>query len=409
MADFDLMRQLAQDDGGKIILLVMDGLGDLPLVDGGLTPLEAASTPNLDRLAREGSTGLSIPIAHGIEPGSGPAHLALFGYDPLGYSVGRGALEAAGIGLDIYSGDVAARGNFCTVDDNGLITDRRAGRISTEKGSQAAARLDQIELPGVAVTVREVKEHRFALLLRGEGLDHHLEDTDPLAVGKAPLLVHPSPEATNSPQAQHTADLANRFIEQAREQLKDHHPANMVTLRGFAGDPELPKFQEVYKLKAACVAVYPMYRGVSQLVGMDIIETSSHDTTQDEFSRLAAIWGDYDFFFVHVKYTDSRGEDGDFEAKAAVIEEVDVALPILLDLQPDVLVVTGDHSTPAKLRSHSWHPVPTLLWAPATHMPDRVAGFGERECMQGALGQFPAVDLMPLAMAHAKRLARFGA
>ncbi len=406
MANFDLMRRLAKDNGGRIILLVLDGLGGLPLEVDGPTELEAATKPNLDRLAREGSNGLSIPIARGIEPGSGPGHLALFGYDPLVYDIGRGALEAAGIGIDLHPGDVAARGNFCTVDEKGLIVDRRAGRISTAEGAKAVASLSDIRLPGVEVVVQEVKEHRFALVLRGDGLDPNIHDTDPLVVGEAPLPAIPS---VDTPQARHTAELINQFVAQARERLKGHHPANMLTLRGFAGDPALPKFKDVYKLNAACVAVYPMYKGVSRLVGMTIIETDEHDTPLDEFQRVAANWEHYDFFFVHVKYTDSRGEDGDFDAKVAVIEEVDAALPALLDLQPDVLVVTGDHSTPAKMRTHSFHPVPTLIWAPATHLRDHVTGFGERSCMTGALGQFPATDLMPLVLAHAGRLNRYGA
>lgn len=406
MANFDLMRRLVTESGGKIVLLVMDGLGGLPVALDGPTELEAASTPNLDRLAREGSVGLSIPVARGITPGSGPAHLAMFGYDPLVYDIGRGTLEAVGIGIDMQPGDVAARGNFCTVDDKGLITDRRAGRIPSEKGAAAVKALKDVTLPGVTVTVEPVKEYRFCLHLRGEGLDHRLDDTDPQGTGKAPLPVRP---LVDDPAAKRTTELVNQWIEQARTRLKDHHPANMLTLRGFATDPHLPKYRDVYKLRAACVAVYPMYKGVSRLVGMDVIETDAHDEPTDEFRRVAAVWEQYDFFFVHVKYTDSRGEDGDFEAKAKVIEQVDMALPTLLDLKPDVLIVTGDHSTPARLRSHSWHPVPTLLYAPQAHMRDGAECFGERECLKGALGQFPATDLMPLALAHALRFERYGA
>ncbi len=404
MANLDLMRRLTLSEGGKIILLVLDGLGGLPLEVDGPTELEAATTPNLDRLAREGSTGLTIPIARGIEPGSGPAHLALFGYDPLVYDIGRGALEAAGIGLNVGPGDVAARGNFCTIDEHGLITDRRAGRIPTEKGAEAVRSLCEIIVPEVQIDVQEVKEHRFALVLRGEGLDSRVSETDPLGTQLAPLPVRPEVD-----EAKRTADLLNQWIAQAREKLKAHHPANMVTLRGFATDPNLPKFQDVYKLNPACVAVYPMYKGVSRLVGMDIIETGAHDTPLDEFNRVADAWPSYDFVFCHIKATDSRGEDGNFDSKVAVIEEVDAALPALLDLNPSVVVVTGDHSTPAKMKQHSFHPVPILIWAPETHRRDEVAGFGERECTKGGLGQFPATDVMPLALAHAKRLSRYGA
>jgi len=404
MANFDLMRRLTVEKGGKIVLLVMDGLGGLPREQGGPTELEAAQTPNLDRLAREGCTGLSIPIARGVAPGSGPAHLALFGYDPLVYEIGRGVLEATGIGLQVRPGDVAIRGNFCTVDENGLITDRRAGRISTEEGAKRVEVLKGIKVPGVEIDIEIAKEYRFAMVLRGEGLHGAIADTDPQATGVAPL-----PARAPDPAAEKTAQLVNQWLAEARRVLKGHEPANMCTLRGFAMEPGLPKYSDVYKLKAACVAVYPMYKGVAGLVGMDVIETTAHDTTADEFNHVARIWNDYDFVFCHIKYTDSRGEDGNFDAKVKVIEGVDEALPILLDLKPDVLIVTGDHSTPATYMAHSWHPVPTLLWAPGTHMTDRAQAFGERECMTGGLGQFPATDLMPMALAHARRLQKFGA
>jgi 2,3-bisphosphoglycerate-independent phosphoglycerate mutase len=404
MANFDLLRRLTLNKGGKIVLLVMDGLGGLPREQGGKTELETANTPNLDRLAREGTTGLSIPMPRGIAPGSGPAHLALFGYDPLVYEIGRGVLEATGIGLEVNPGDVAIRGNFCTVDDKGLITDRRAGRISTEEGAKRVALLRDIKLPGVSIDIEIAKDYRFAMVLRGTGLNANIADTDPQATGVAPL-----PAKALEPAAEKTAELINQWLKAARERLKGQEPANMCTLRGFAMEPGLPKYSDVYKLKAACVAVYPMYKGVSRLVGMDVIETGAHDTTADEFNHIARIWNDYDFVFCHVKYTDSRGEDGDFDAKVKVIEGVDEALPILLNIKPDVLIVTGDHSTPATYKAHSWHPVPTLLWAPGVHMTDRSDCFGERECITGGLGQFPATDLMPLALAHANRLAKFGA
>jgi 2,3-bisphosphoglycerate-independent phosphoglycerate mutase len=404
MANFDLIRRLVTDKGGKIILLVMDGLGGLPRPQDGLTELEAAHTPNLDRLAREGSVGLSIPIARGITPGSGPAHQALFGYDPLVYEIGRGVLEATGIGLLVNPGDVAIRGNFCTIDAAGNITDRRAGRIPTEEGAKRVALLKDIKLPGVKIDVEIAQDYRFAIVLRGEGLNGAIADTDPQATGVPPLAAR----ALN-PAAEHTAQLVNQWLTEAKKRLQGQEPANFCTLRGFAMEPGLPPYADVYKLKAACVAVYPMYKGVSHLVGMKVIETTSHDTTEEEFQHVARIWNDYDFIFCHIKYTDSRGEDGNFDAKVKVIEGVDAALPILLGLNPDVLIVTGDHSTPAMYKAHSWHPVPTLLWAPKTHMPDRAQAFGERECMCGALGQFPATDLMPLALAHANRLQKFGA
>jgi 2,3-bisphosphoglycerate-independent phosphoglycerate mutase len=404
MANFDLTRKLALKEGGKIILLVMDGLGGLPKTPDGLTELETANTPNMDRLAREGSTGLSIPVARGIAPGSGPAHMALFGYDPIVYDIGRGVLEAIGIGLEVESGDVAVRGNFCTIDANGLITDRRAGRIPTEEGEKRVELLKQIKIDGVETQVKAGEGYRFAVVMRGDGLSDQVEDTDPQATGVAPLAARAS-----SPAGEKTAALANQWLAAAQERLRGQEPANMVTLRGFATDPNLPKYKDVYHLNAACVAVYPMYKGVSRLVGMNVIATDAHDTIADEFNKVAEIWDRFDFVFCHVKYTDSRGEDGNFDAKVQVIEEVDRQLPTLLGLNPDVLIITGDHSTPATYKAHSWHPVPTLLWAPGTAMPGRVQGFGERECVYGTLGQFPAADLMQLALAHARRLQKFGA
>ena len=307
------------------------------------------------------------------------------------------------MGVAVGPHDVAARGNFCTVDAQGLITDRRAGRIATDKSSAIVARLAQIKINGIAIEVKPVKEHRFVVVFRGAGLLPDLTDTDPQKVGAAPL-----PVRARQPDAQRTADIVNQWISGARTLLKDEPQANALTLRGFSADPNLPKFGDIYKLKAACIAAYPMYRGVAQLVGM-AVQQFSGDKPEDEFNHLKQIWNDYDFFFIHIKYTDSRGEDGNFEAKVAVIEAVDAALPIVLDLQPDVLVVTGDHCTPSRLKSHSWHPSPVLLWAPATHLPDRANEFGERACMSGGLGHVPATELMPLALAHAQRLEKYGA
>ncbi len=402
MADFELLKDLLVPGQTKIVLLVMDGLGGIPREPNGPTELEQARTPNLDRLAVEGSLGLTIPVRPGITPGSGPAHLALFGYDPVQYQIGRGVLESLGIGFDLQSGDVAARGNFCTVDEDGNIIDRRAGRIPTSTCVELCNRLRPVTLPGVEVFVEPVKEYRFCLILRGENLDGRIDDTDPQR--KAPPLA----AGALAPEAEATAALINEWIGKAREILKDEHPANMLTLRGIASDPGLPRFPDVYGLRSACVAVYPMYKGVSRLVGMDVIEFDG-ESPADEFETVKSFWEAYDFFFVHVKPTDSRGEDGDFEGKAKVIETVDAALPALLDLKPDVLIVTGDHSTPSVLKSHSWHPVPTLLWAPNAARRDEGAAFGETACLKGSLGIFSATDLMPLALAHAGRLQKFGA
>lgn len=406
MANFDLMRQLARENGGKIFLLVMDGLGGLPLTLGGLTELETAKTPNMDRLAKEGSLGATIPVRRGITPGSGPAHLGLFGYDPVEYKIGRGILSALGVGLDVKTGDIAARGNFCTVDADGIVTDRRAGRISTEEAMKRVDLLRQIQIPGVEIMVEIEKEYRFVVVMRGEGLSDALADTDPQVIGEKPLPVTPLKQ---DPSTAHTARLFSQWVDEAFERLQDQAPANGVLLRGFATDPNLPKYEDVYKLNAACVAVYPMYKGVSKLVGMQVIDTSGLETPAEEFQKVAEIWDDFDFVFCHIKKTDSYGEDGNFDAKAHLIEEVDAALPIILDLKPDVVIITGDHSTPAKHRSHSWHPVPLLLWSPESHMPDTAEAFGERACLHGALGQIPADDVMPLALAHALRLDKYGA
>lgn len=404
MADFNLMRRLAQPGAGKIVLLVMDGLGGLPIEPGGPTELEAAHTPHLDRLAAEGSCGLSLPIARGVSPGSGPAHLALFGYDPLVYDIGRGVLEALGIGFDLRPDDLAARGNFCTVDEQGLITDRRAGRIPTEVCARLTARLQAgTALAGYELFVQPVKEYRYLFVLRGAGLSSALSETDPLVVGRPSLPVQP---LDDSPEAVHSAALVNDWLRQARALLADEHPANSLNLRGFAKDPGFPQFPDVFNLRAGAIAVYPMYRGVAELVGMDVLDAGA--TLEEEIAALHRHWAEYDFFFVHYKYTDSRGEDGDFAAKVQEIEKVDAVLPRIRELNPDVLIVTGDHSTPALLKSHSWHPVPTILWSP-TALPDPVTTFGERACMAGALGTFPAAELLPLALGHAQRLIRYGA
>ncbi|MEX2161013.1 MAG: 2,3-bisphosphoglycerate-independent phosphoglycerate mutase [Anaerolineales bacterium] len=399
----DYLTSLLRPSTSKIVLLIMDGLGDIAAKPGAQTPLEAAATPNMDRLAAEGSLGRSVPIRPGVTPGSGPAHLALFGYDALQYPVGRGVMEALGIGMDIGAGDVAARGNFCTLDGKGLISDRRAGRISSEEAKPIVASLQSIKLEGAKAEVRHVKEYRFALVLRGKGLTGDIDDTDPQVTGAAPLKA----KALNK-RSQKAAKLANQWVTKANKILARQPKANGLTLRGFGGDPRLPKYADAYGLRAACVAVYPMYRGVSKLVGMDLVSFSG-ETPTDEFAAVKSAWADHDFIFVHVKKTDSMGEDGNFDGKVKIIDGVDQALPDLLALKPDVIAITGDHSTPVPLRMHSWHPVPLLLWSAANIFPDEQTRFGERYCAKGGLGTIPATDLMPLLLAHAGRLEKFGA
>ena len=395
------MKQLSRRTPSKIVLLVIDGIGGLPHPETGKTELETAATPNLDRLAADGVCGLADPVAPGITPGSAPGHAALFGYDPLTIEIGRGVLEAVGIDFELQPGDVAARGTFCTVDGAGLVTDRRAGRISTDQSSELCRRLDGFKTDGVTVFVTPVREHRFVAVFRGEGLSANVNETDPQEIGVAPL-----PVGASSLAEKKMSIVANAFIEHARNTLAGDKPANMVLLRGFSTRPVFDQIPEVYKLAAAAVTVYPMYRGLARLAGMDALEAGT--TIADEIETLRRHWDGYDFFFVHVKGADSAGEDGDFERKVDVIEEVDRAIPALLELRPDVLVVTGDHSTPAKLRGHSWHPVPLLLSA-RTCRPDGVTAFAETGCISGGLGRFQAVRIMALAMAHAEKLAKFGA
>ena len=401
MVSLDDLKALARPAQTKIVLLVLDGLGGLSRAGDGKTELEAARTPNLDRLAAQGNLGLADPVAPGITPGSGPGHLGLFGYDPLQYRIGRGVLEAVGIDLEMTERDLAARGNFCTVDARGVITDRRAGRIPTEACARLTPLLEKIGIPGVELIVRPVREHRFVVLFRGAGLEEGLSETDPQETGKPPL-----PVQAEAPQAKNAADIVNQFVAEARRVLAAEHPANMVLLRGFSKYPRLPKLTEIYGVRAAVIAVYPMYRGLAKLAGMQAVKTG--DTVADEFATLESVYGDFDFFFLHVKKTDSAGEDGDFDKKVSIIEEVDAEIPRLLALRPDVVVVTGDHSTPAAFKAHSWHPVPVLLWSKWCR-PDGAPRFTERECRHGNIGHVRAAELMPLVMAHAERLTKFGA
>jgi 2,3-bisphosphoglycerate-independent phosphoglycerate mutase len=403
MSMHDVLRSLRESSKSKIVMLVADGLGGLPIEPGGKTELETARTPNLDALANEGTVGLSTPVAPGIAPGSGPGHLGLFGFDPLEHDIGRGVLEALGIGVEVGPKDVAIRGNFCTVDAEGRVTDRRAGRIPTEVCEKLVHKLRAVvKVEGVETLIEPVREYRLVVRFRGEGLGDNVADTDPLSTG-----LHTLEPKANDPASEKTAAIAAEFLRQAREVLKDETPANFLMMRGFAKFPQIATMEEAYGLKAAAIAVYPMYRGLAKLVGMTVVEPGR--TLADQMAVAKAEWEKFDFFFIHYKYTDSTGEDGNFAKKVEMIEALDAEMPKLRALNPDVLIVTGDHSTPSRMKSHSFHPVPTLLWAPATVRADYVTTFGERPCIQGGLGQFLAKDLMPLALAHAGRLQKFGA
>lgn len=401
MDNLELIRQIATPSTTKIVLLVIDGLGGLPDPKTGKTELETASTPNLDRLAANSTCGLIDPVGPGITPGSTPGHLALFGYDPLKYNIGRGVVAALGIDFDLKPDDISARGNFCTVDKAGVVTDRRAGRIPTEKCAELCQLLSEIKIKGVKLFVRPVREHRFNVVLRGEGLAPEVSDSDPQQTG-----VTPKEAKALEPQADRTAAIANNFINQARAILAGQHPANMVILRGFSSLPTIPTMNDIYVLKPAAIAAYPMYRGLAKLVGMKLLNTGP--SIADEFNALKENYAAHDFFFLHVKGTDSAGEDGNFDRKVSVIEEIDKALPELTGLNPDVIVVTGDHSTPAVLKGHSWHPVPVLIYSKWCRA-DGVGEFGETACIAGGLGRLPATQLMPLAMANALKLVKFGA
>jgi len=401
MDRFELMKMLKQRSEEKIVFLILDGLGGLPQKDR--TELELAHTPNMDKLALKSETGLMVPVARGITPGSGPGHLSLFGYDPLQYIIGRGILSALGVKFPIRDGDLAARVNFATLDAKGNVVDRRAGRIPDEINRAMCEKIREIQIPGLEIFIETEKEHRAALIFRGQQFSDQVSETDPQKTGVPPL---PVKALENTPLSVHTAELLNAFLSEVRKKLKDEKPANGILLRGFALYQQIPSMKDIFGLNACAIAGYPMYRGLARLVGMDVIETESG--VQPQFAKLEELWNDYDFYFVHIKYTDSRGEDGDFSAKVSVIEEVDKHIPSILKLNPDVLVITADHSTPATYKAHSWHPVPLLInskWARRSG----ATQFGETELLKGSLGIINSTDLMPLVMAHSGKLAKYGA
>ncbi len=393
--------------GAKLALVVLDGLGDIATRDQGyLTPLEAARTPNLDALSRESAQGRMIPVAPGITPGSGPGHLGLFGYDPLEFEVGRGVIEALGLGLTLKGGDVAVRGNFCSLDGRGLVTDRRAGRIPTEKCEALCEILTRQlkQIGDTQVIIHPGKEHRFVVIFRGEGLEGPLSDTDPGRENQP--IATAEPQNPKSAKQKKAAAVVAEFYKQALPLLKNEHPANGFLLRGIAHQPHIPTFQERYGLKAAALAVYPMYKGLAQLVGMDKIE--GPQTIAQQFQRYLELHGQYDFFFIHFKYTDKAGEDGNFEAKLQAIEDFDAALPILLGKRPDVIAITGDHSTPCSVKGHSWHPQPVLLNSALSGW-DKLDRFTETGANLGSLGVFEAKYLIRLMQANGRMFAKFGA
>jgi 2,3-bisphosphoglycerate-independent phosphoglycerate mutase len=395
------LKDLAIKSPKKIVLLVMDGVGGLPREPGGKTELESARTPNLDALAATAECGVHLPIGFGITPGSAPGHLALFGYDPLEYPIGRGVVAATGVAFPMKPGDVAARLNFASLDQSGLISDRRAGRIPTEKCAELCELLKGVSIKGIEVSVRPVKDYRAVVVFRGKGLSDLVADTDPQALGVKPL----DPAATD-PKAEHTAQVAKDFVVQARKILASQSPANGVLLRGFAELPHIPSLQELYKLSPVALAVYPDYKGVARLVGMEAIEDLADLDAQAR--ALKSVWDAHDFFFIHHKYTDSRGEDGDFDAKVKEIEKVDAFVPSVLAMKPDIIVVTGDHSTPAVAKAHTSHPVPFLI-AGAGVRSDGTQKFGERGCARGIWGTISGQVLLRIALSYTDKLKKYGA
>ena len=400
MIDLEQLHDCYVKTDSKIILLVVDGLGGLAHPDTRKSELETAHIPNLDAMAAESACGLTTPVLPGVAPGSGPGHLALFGYDPLKYLIGRGALEALGIDVELKLGDVAARGNFCTVDDRGTLVDRRAGRIPTELSAPLCEKLDAIQIDGVQLDVCPVQDYRFVLRLRGDGLSEEVSETDPQITGVEALPVKPL-----SNRAIRTSEIVNEFIKQAREALIEEERGNMVLLRGWAQLPDLPSMGQVYKLNPAAVAAYPMYRGLATVAKMKVIPTGT--TFSDEIDTLHKNYRDHDFFFIHYKPADAAGEDGDFDAKVKTLEDLDLLIPRLRELNPDVFMVAGDHATPAIMAAHSWHPVPFMLNSALTKG-EGVDGFSERGCAMGSIGRIPATNIMLLALSHSGKLTKYG-
>lgn len=381
-------------------MLVIDGLGGLQHPQkGGRSELEIASIPNLDQLCQESACGVTTPVLTGVTPGSGPGHLSLFGYDPFKHLIGRGVLEALGLDTDMREGDVAARGNFCTIDEHGMLIDRRAGRISSEESTPLCTLLNEIDIPGITIQVHPVKEYRFVLILRGMDLSERITESDPQRTGMPPLEIQPE-----GLEAAQTAEAANEFVRQASELLKEEQ-ANMVLLRGFSKLPHLTSMSEIYGLNPAGIAAYPMYRGIAKVAGMTVL--SSGTTFDQEITSLREHFDEHDFFYLHYKPADAAGEDGDFESKVKALENLDDHIPSILDLNPDVLIIAGDHSTPSLIGAHSWHPVPFLLHSKWT-LGEGINSFNEHTCASGSLGRFPATDVMLLGLAHANKLAKFG-
>ena len=398
-----ILSQIVKEGDGKIVLLILDGLGGLPFK--GKTALELARTPNLDKLAKLNSAGLLDPIFPGITPGSGPAHLSLFGYDPIKYQIGRGILEALGVGMEVKEGDLTSRGNFCIIKNN-IVTDRRAGRIPTKVNRKLVTKLSKEikKIDGIKIYFKSGEEHRFVIKLSGKDLSEEITDTDPHVAGEKLLKSKPK---ISDDRAKRTAEIINKVTLEAGKVLsKIDEPPNGVILRGISGAPKIPQFPEIYKLKALSIATYPMYLGLTKLIGMDV--KYGLKTIEDEIEFFKNKYNKYDYFYIHIKKVDSYGEDGNFEKKIAEIEHVDRIIPKIMDLSPSVLAVTGDHSTPCTYKAHSWHPVPVMIVSKWSRI-SNISAFNESECAKGDIGRIPTLYLTSLLLAHSQRLDKFGA
>ena len=399
MIDLPYLNTITRNTDSKIIFLVIDGLGGYPDKTG-KSELEKAEIPNLDNLVKKSDCGLTIPVSHGITPGSGPGHLSLFGYDPVKYLLGRGVLETLGIDIDLKPNEIAARGNFCTVDNNGYITDRRANRIPTNISSNIVKELQNIKIPGIEFKIYSVKDHRFVLIMNGDKLSPEISETDPQMLGLKPLEVRPLSNDSND-----TASVINKFLNEAKTIMSPRKTSNMILLRGFSKLPNLPNFNLNYKLNACAIAAYPMYKGLSKLLGMDVLNTG--ETFDKEIETLKENFNKYNFFFLHYKPADAAGEDGDFDKKVKTLEDLDKVIPIIKNIGADVLVIAGDHSTPAILGSHSWHPVPLMIHT-NNSTNNNVKQFTEKDLIHGNLGTFHATKLMMLSLANAGKLNKYG-
>ncbi|MDD3408250.1 MAG: 2,3-bisphosphoglycerate-independent phosphoglycerate mutase [Methanobacteriaceae archaeon] len=411
----------------KGIILVMDGMGDRPLKElDNQTPLQAANTPNMDKMAECGITGIMDSIRPGIIPGSDTAHLSILGYDPYEVYTGRGPFEASGVGLDVIPGDIAFRCNFSTADENGIITDRRAGRIR-EGTKDIVDVLNTMVIKGyedIQIIFKESTGHRAVLVLRGEGLSDKVTDADPKVEGKKPKIV----ESTDgSEEAKRTADLLNKIVEKSYEMVKNHPvnigrmeenkpPANIIIPRGAGAVPKVEHINEKYEVNSACIAETGLFMGIGRFAGMDIIEmddvTGGVDTNLDNIIDTIINQvnnTDHNFFLINIDGADEAGHDGNAIQKKEFIEKVDkIVMSKLLNLKNVVLFLTADHSTPISVMNHSGDPVPVIINSPEVRVDD-VKEYNEFAVAKGGLCRIRGSDVMNIVMDLMNNSHKFGA